>query len=286
MFDVFSRSWAITKLSFGIIGKDKEILLFPLFGGIFSILFALVMIYPTIIVQQLESTGDVQFGPLQFAVLFAVYFGLAFIATFFNVCTVYTTKIRLEGGDATFGESLRFGFSKISLIAGWSFVSASVGMFFRLLDYAAQNAGAAGEVIINIITSLLGLLWSVITIFVVPAMVYNDLGPVDAIKASTRTIKETWGESLVRHYGLGMMQFLFLLLGVLLVMGLFATIGKNGGTGGVIALVLGISYFIAVVLVFSAANMVFNTILYAYADGNTIPAEVDTRLMDGAFRTR
>jgi len=244
------------------------------------------MVYPTIIVQQLESSGDVQFGPLQFAVLFAVYFGLAFIATFFNVCTVYTTKTRLEGGDATFGESLRFAFSKISLIAGWSFVSASVGMILRLIDYAAQNAGAVGEVIINIITSILGLIWSIITIFVVPAMVYHDLGPVDAIKSSTRTIKETWGESLVRHYGLGLMQFVFLMLGVLIVFGLFATIGKNGGTGAVIALVVGITYFIAVILVFNAANTVFNTILYAYADGNTIPSDVDSNLMDNAFRSR
>ena len=32
----FSRSWEITKLSFSVIKQDKELLLFPIFSGIFS----------------------------------------------------------------------------------------------------------------------------------------------------------------------------------------------------------------------------------------------------------
>ena len=37
MFNTFGRSWELTKLSFRVIKEDKELLLFPLLGGLFSI---------------------------------------------------------------------------------------------------------------------------------------------------------------------------------------------------------------------------------------------------------
>jgi hypothetical protein len=36
---VWGRSWAITRTSFGLIGKDKEMIWFPLLAGFFSLLF-------------------------------------------------------------------------------------------------------------------------------------------------------------------------------------------------------------------------------------------------------
>jgi hypothetical protein len=68
------------------------------------------------------------YGIVQYAIIFLTYLGLAFIATFFNVCVVYTVKIRFEGGNATFMESLKFALSKIGLIFYWSLISATVGL--------------------------------------------------------------------------------------------------------------------------------------------------------------
>ena len=42
----FSRSWTITKLSFGVINKDRELLLFPILGGLLSILYIIALISP------------------------------------------------------------------------------------------------------------------------------------------------------------------------------------------------------------------------------------------------
>ena len=81
-----------------------------------------------------------QLNNLQLFILFLTYLGLAFIATFFNVCVVYTTKKRFEGGNATFGESVEFAFSKIHLIFAWSLVAATVGLLLRILDNIADNA--------------------------------------------------------------------------------------------------------------------------------------------------
>ena len=288
---VFARSWRLTKMSFSVIKQDKEMLLFPLLAGIFSILFAVVLIYPTIIVAFLQQ-GAVDDGAelvlnvVDYAILFVTYLGLSFIATFFSVCVVYTTKVRFSGGDATFMDSIGFALTKLHLIFAWAMVSATVGMLLRALDHAAERAGAIGRIVIAIITAILGLVWSLITIFVVPAMVYEDLGPIEAIKKSVATLKQTWGESLVRHYGLGLMQFLLTLVGVLISVALFALLSGMGTVGGAIAIGFFVLYFLALVLVFQVAHTVFNTALYVYANAGGAPGGFDEDVLQGAFRLR
>ncbi len=280
---MFSRSWELTKMTFRVIKMDREMLVFPLLAGIFSMLFSGALLVPTVLIDILRGTADnVALGTIDYALMFASYLGIAFIATFFNVCVVYTTKTRFEGGDATFMDSLKFAFSKIHLILTWALVSATVGMLLRALDRAAERSGAIGGLILGILSTLLGAAWSLVTIFVIPAMVYEDLSPFDAIKKSTQTLRRTWGETLVRHFGLGLMQFLFLLLGVGLAVLLFVTLGAAGGVGLVIALVVTAVYFLGVILTFTVANNVYNTALYAYANGNT-PDLFDETTLAGTF---
>ncbi len=285
MFDVFSRSWKLTKLSWSVLLADKEMLLFPLIGGIFSFLYILVLIYPTILVGFIEGGSNAEIGALGYVLLFVTYLGLSFIATFFNVCTVYTTKVRFEGGDATFMESIRFGFSKIGLIFAWAMVSATVGMILRGIEYLARRVGGIGEIVIRILTSLLGMAWAIVTLFVIPAMVYEDVGPVDAIKLSFETLKKTWGESLIRHYGLGLVQSAFIFLGVLVFIALLIAVSSSG-VGMVVVLVLAALYFVSVVLVFTVMNSVFNTALFVYAETGQVPGEFDEDVLNSAFRQK
>lgn len=286
MSDVLSRSWKITKMSFDVIKKDKELLLFPFFASIFSILFLVAMLFPSIITSFIEEgVGPEVYGIVQYAIIFLTYLGLAFIATFFNVCVVYTVKIRFEGGNATFMESLKFALSKIGLIFYWSLISATVGLVLRIIDSMAEKAGPSGQLIIGILTSVLGLMWTIITIFVVPAMVYHDLKPSDAIKKSVETLKKTWGESLVRYYGLGFIQAIFLILGIfggILLLFVAQSLGLYALLLGMIGII--VLYIILVMLVFNVANAVFNTALYIYADTGSIPAGYNQEIMQNAFR--
>jgi hypothetical protein len=285
MSNLFSRSWEITKLSFNVIKRDKELLLFPLLAGIFSLLLIAVMIVPTVLMGVIASVAD-EPGIFEFAVLFMVYLGLAFIATFFNVCVVYTTKKRFEGGNATFGESIKFSMSKIHLIFSWSLLSATVGLILRVIDRMAERAGGAGQIILRITTALIGMAWSIITIFVVPGMVYYNLGPIDAIKKSARTFSKTWGESLIRYLGLGLIETLFIVLGIVVFIPLLILLSNLGMAGIFIALVIGIIYFLAVILIFNVATTVFNTALFVYADKGKIPQGYSKEVMAGAFRRK
>lgn len=286
--NAFSRSWNITKLSFAVINKDRELIWFALLSFIFSTLFVLAMVLPSIVPAVLnEGISDTTLEAYQYVILFVTYFGLAFIATFFNVCVVYTTKVRFEGGNATFNESFSFAFSKLGLIFKWSLLSATVGLLLRLLDKLASQLGKAGQIVASILIGLLGMTWSIITIFVVPVLVYEGFGPIDAVKKSTQVIKKTWGESLIRAIGLGLIQFFTFVLIIVLSVGITYLLSNLIGVSGFIAGVsIGLLLLFFTGLIFSVANTIFNTALYVYANNNKVADGFNEEVVRDAFKPK
>lgn len=281
--NVFERSWKILKLSLDVMKKDKELFLFPLFGGIFSILFMIAMIFPIIIVT--PASEKVGTGLSLYAVIFIVYFGLAMIATFFNTCVVYTVKTRFEGKNATFLDSIKFTLSRIHLVIAWGLISATVGLLLRIIDEIGERMGAVGEVIVKIITSILGAVWSIITLFVIPAMVYHNVGPIDAIKRSAKALKSAWGESLIRYYGLGIIQIILIVVGIIL--GIVLAMATSSITLLFYTIILlTIIYVVAVIVFFNLANTIFNTALYFYADTGKLPDAYNSEIIKNAFQNK
>jgi hypothetical protein len=286
--NAFSRSWMITKLTFAVIDKDRELLWFALLSFIFSTLFSVAMIVPSVIPTLLEndfSRDSLQV--LDYVIIFLTYFGLAFIATFFNVCVVYAAKVRFDGGNATFGESIKFAFSRIKLIFQWSLLSATVGLVLRILHNLASNLGKIGQIVANILIGLLGMAWSIVTIFVVPVLVYEGLGPIEALKKSTQVIKQTWGESLIKAIGLGLVQF-FVFVTIIMASGAltFALASAFDVMGVVIGVAVGLSLLLLTGLVFTVASTIFNTALYIYANNDRIATGFTEEVVKGAFKQK
>lgn len=286
--NIFTRSWQITRLTFNVINKDRELLWFALLSFLFSALFTVAMIVPSVLPALFSGGKSIDSLEIyQYILIFITYFGLAFIATFFNVCVVYTTKVRFEGGNATFGESLRFGFSRVGLIARWSLLAASVGLLLRVLDNLAARLGKVGQIVAGILISLIGMAWSIVTIFVVPVLVYEGLGPIDAVKKSTQAIKKTWGESLVKSIGLGLMQFLAFVILIILSAGLTYALMMQFQEAGLIAgIVIGAVLLLLAGLIFNVASTIFNTALYVYANEQIVAADFKEEVIKGAFRSK
>lgn len=281
--NAFSRSWEMMKLSIDVMKKDRELFLFPVLAGIFSLLFVVAMVVPTLLTGFLQDQRVG--GALFWIVLFAIYFGLAFIATFFNVCVVYTVKTRFDGKDAAFMDSVRFAFSRIGIIIAWSLVSATVGLILRVIDELGERGGDVGRIVADIIVGILGAAWSIITIFVVPGMVYHGLGPFAAIKRSVGTLKKTWGESLIRYYGLGLVELGAFVVGVIVFI-LLAMLTAPVTPLLVAVLFLAVVYFIGVIVFFNLANTVFNTALFVYAETGKAPKGYKHDVLAAAFQTR
>lgn len=286
--NIFSRSWQITKLSFSVINKDRELLGFALLSFVFSAIFSISMIAPSVLPDLIYGEATLQTLEIyQYVIIFLTYFGLAFIATFFNVCVVYTSKVRFEGGNATFGESMRFAMSRVGLIARWSVLSASVGLILNALERVASSFGKAGEILARIIIGLMGAAWSIATIFVVPILVYDGLGPIEAVKKSMRAVKETWGENIVKSLGLGLMTFFaFLLVGGLSIGLTIVLTNQFEMTGLIAGAAIGACLLLFTGLVFKVAGVIFSTALYVYANEQIVAADFDESIITGAFKTK
>jgi len=278
----------ITKLSFAVINKDRELLGFALLSFIFSTAYVIVMIFPSVLPTLVDNNFSREaLGLFQYVMIFLTYFGLAFIATFFNVCVVYTTKVRFEGGNATFGESFKFALSRLPVIFLWSLVSATVGLLLRILHDLAARLGRVGQIIANIVIGLMGMAWSIVTIFVVPVLVYENIGPIDAIKKSAAVIKKTWGESLIRAIGLGFVQFLVFVVIILITGSLTYFLTNNYGVVGLfVGVCIAAGLLLLTGLIFSVATTVFNTALYVYATNSKIADGFDEDVVKGAFRQK
>ena len=277
--NAFERSWEVTKASWAVLVQDKELLLFPIFSVIFSGLFIVLMLFPVVILSILHEVTNALTLPL-YLTLFLLYFGVAFIATFFNVCVVYTTKTRFEGKNATLSESISFALSKSHLIFYWSLVAATVGLIIRILE---NNARRGNNFMARIIVGMIGAAWSIATMFVVPSLVYHGYGPREAIEKSVQTIRKTWGENLIAFFGFGFAQFAFILIGAAVFVPLFILSLVGGWMSIGLVVLLAVLYVVGVALVFGILKSIFHTALFVYAEKGKIPLGYKKEMLKTAF---
>lgn len=281
---VFSRSWDITKSSFSVMKKEGELFIFPILSSILSLILLAAITIP-IILSTLGQAIVPEFGVITLILIAAFYFGTALIATFFNFCVVHTAALAFSGRPAHFWSTIGRAFSKLHIIIGWALLAATVGLILKILENAARNAKGVGKILLLITQAIFGLAWTLANIFVIQSMVYKASGPFTAIKESIYTLKKTWGESLVRYFGLGLAQFIVMLPVILIGIGVIAL---GAFSGSIAIIVIGVLFLIvmlvAIGLFFGVANQIFNTALYVYAQTGYIPNGFNEDQLRNAFK--
>jgi hypothetical protein len=266
MFSTIQRSYTIFRQSLGVLRQDKEILVFPLLSGIFTLVAMAGLIFGGVITgffQRILESGDrsLEANLLGYAALFVWYFVSWFIVLFFNVGVVACARIRLEGGDPTVADGFRAARENLKAIVIWALISATVGLILRMIAERSKLVGA-------LIAKFLGAVWAVATYFVVPVMIFEKRGPRESMSTSTQLISKTWGESLVAAAGVGI---IIMLLGVgglaFPILGLLIS-----PTAAAIGLGVMVLYWILLAIISSALTGIYRTGLYLYAkDGRQLP---------------
>lgn len=224
---------------------------------------------------------------LLWAALAVLYFVLNFVTIFFNAALLGVANRQLRGEDAGIAAGFGIAISRLPQILGWTLVSTTAGM---LLRWTQERFGLLGR----LVAGLGGLLWTVVTYFVLPSLVVEGVGPMTAITRSTEAIRRTWGESLVVAIGFGALRVviflacmgLFILAvfsGVLLRDALSPTAAGMVMLGGMIAaVILGI---FGVVLA-STLRTIVQMALYRYAFEGAVAEGFDEQDLKLAFRAK
>jgi len=279
MFGSIGRSWELAKGSFRVLRADKELLIFPLLSFVALVIVMISFVVPFVMLGGITSAQNGEVNIASYVLGFAFYVVSYTVTFFFQTALVGAALIRLDGGDPTVGDGLRIAFSRLPQIIGYAVIAATVGMILR---WISERAGILGQ----ILGGVLGFAWSIATFLVVPVLVIEKVGPIEAIKRSTGLLKRTWGEQIVGNVGIGLvfglLMFLVILLGGALTFFLFQA-SVSLGIAGIVAVILLVAVF---ALIASALSGIFTASIYRYATKGDGGPMYNNETLAAAFRQK
>jgi hypothetical protein len=251
------RGWQLTKKSWEAMRENPSLLRFPLYGGVATIVCALVVVGPGVYLIAEDETV------LGGAVAVIGFYLLSVIGIYFSVGLAATADMLFHGQNASVGDGLAVARERFSQVAGWAAVSTTVGLALSALE----NQGAVGE----IVSRLLAVGWSLITFLAVPVIAIEGSGPIATLKRSASLFRSRWGQQVTGNIAIGGAVFLFGVLpsGLLIFAGFL--IWASASFAGALLLVIGVIGLAISMLVSSALSNIFGVALYRYAlDGEAI----------------
>jgi hypothetical protein len=281
MFQRLSKSWELVKASGRVLLADKELMVFPLVAFFAPLVVLITSAVPTVLAGVLDSAmADGELSIFSYIVAFLFYAVMYFVMIFFNTALVGAAMIRLEGGDPTVSDGFRIAFSKLGTIFGYALIAATVGTILRAIS---ERSGAIGRIVV----SLIGFVWNIATFLVVPVLVVENVGPLDAVKRSGSLLKETWGEQIAGNLSVGfifgLITFLVILAGIPVVI-LAAMSGSVGLIITAVALIILLIMLIS--LVSSTLSGIYTAAVYRYATTGDTGGYFDADMVKGAFKLK
>lgn len=254
------RGWRLARVSLGILRMDKELMLLPLASLAITALVWGSWVYAAFFALPRWVTTLPAWA--YYGLYLAFYLVASFVVIYFNTAVVAAAAVRLEGRDPTLGQALRAASARILKVLAWAALAATVGLALRAIS---ERFGFLGR----IIAGALGLAWSLATFFVIPVVLFEDVGPLEAVRRSSSLFKRTWGETVAGSLGLGLV---FLLLGLPGVAAPVVGLLLAGPMGLLVGLAVAVVYWLALALVASAAQSVLVAAMYRFATTGQIPS--------------
>jgi hypothetical protein len=257
------KGGTLVKAAWSALRADKELLTLPIVGGVASLLALLPLLIVTIVMNAGSENDTSNPSGVIVAVAFVSAFLVAIVATFFAVALAAGAHERMNGGNPTLQSAMAVAWKRKKGVIGWALLSATVGLVLQAIKDKVKGGGA-------IIAMLGDLAWAVASFFAIPIIAANDVGPIQALKLSTSTMKQRWSSAArvqlrLGLYGLGLA--VLAVIGVVLV----AFAAKASVVLAVIVgVVLGLA-LLAAMLILNAVTSYARVALYRYAAGMSTP---------------
>lgn len=229
-----------------------------------------------------RRVGITAVRPLALAYFALMYFASMFLATFLNVAFYHEILNALNGGQVSIMGGIQFACTKWKIILMWALFAGLVGMIIRALE---QRFGMIGQLMMR----LLGAVWSVACVFVIPVIVTEEetANPVEVLKKSALTLTRTWGESLIGYAGVSIGGGIIMLASLLwLGAGIFVAVNLHSMLLGALVVV---SWLVGVCILsylMGIASQIFRCALFLYATRGTLPDPYNEEMMALAWKVK
>lgn len=269
----WATSMELLKSSFGVLKKNKSLLIFPAVSAVVSIVLIAALALPAYML----GYRDGQINQIVFYVFFFLFYLVgSFVVIFFNTGLIACAQETLKGGDPDIAYGFKVAAQHLPRILGWALITATVGFVLKLIR---ERGGILGAIVATIVD----VAWSLITFFVIPVMIFQGYGVIDSIKESASIFKRTWGENMIARFSLGLVFFLLGLIGIVPIV--LAALTKT------VALIIVVSaavllYWMLLGVVSASLNGILSTALYDYAVTGQVPPAYNPQTIAAAFQPK
>jgi hypothetical protein len=255
-----SRAWRLMRASFSVLREDPQLLVFPAVSLALTLLLAGLSA-----AVSLPGSGAGGAGAARgtrdavFIASIVVAYPITFVSLYCGVALAAVLAGRLDGEPLTAHDGWMAARERAGLIAAWTMLVCTVGVVLRVIERYVPLGG-------RILVALLQLSWALATMFAVPVLAYENLGPRETLERSKAIFKQRWGTQLGGIVGFSVASvFMFVPFIVLLVIGLGMS-ASSPAVGGVL-IVLGGAGLLGVVAVQMALDQIFRVFVYRNAVG-------------------
>ena len=270
-FGNISNTIQLMKSCVNILKKDRELILFPIMAAVF-VLILLGLIYITGSID-LSAANEEEMSIFPVAILI---FGANFIIVFFNSALISAALERLRGGDPNISSGLSHALKHVHHIFFWSIIVTIMGLIFGAIKANGRNRGGIGGIMTQIFASFLEAGWAMMTFFVIPIIVSENISPLSAIKRSSSLFKQTWGNQVAANFGFGIFQVIALLISF----GIGWFFGLINGTLGIAVGILCATTSVSIIYTLEG---IYKAALYEHALGEK-PLEFEEQDLRTAYR--
>jgi hypothetical protein len=278
MFQRIRHTWSLMKSGWRVLFRDPEMLVFPLVSGLACLVLLATFAVPIFLSESWgwsKTNRETEQQVLYFSCWFVSYMALYFVVYFFNSAMVACAVIRMKGGDPTLGDGFRAAFSRLPAILGWTLLAGSIGLLLKLIEARFKKVG-------EIVAGILGCAWTLASFLAVPVLVLEGKGPIEALKESTRMLRNTWGEQLLGTFGFGIIFFLLNIPALLLIFaGVALGVEHESWKLFVSVAGSGVLWIILLSLAQSAVLCIFQAAVYLYARDGVVPEGFDAEALRG-----
>src|SRR6267378_3013546 len=199
-----TRGTHLTWTSLRVLAKDPRLMILPFFALVFTGFVWLIVVLSFLALGLPPSSPSSGF---LYQEMFLAYLVTCFLSTYFMSAIIGAAHVRLQGARPNVMDGVDAANASFFQILVWSVCAATVGLLFRVTAIRSEAGG-------RIVSRILGSGWAIATLFVLPTMVVEGIGPLKAFRRSRALLKDRWGAHQKGVLGTGLVFLLLFSFGL------------------------------------------------------------------------